>query len=123
MYDPTLCWRAFLVVAAAALITGWVLVVKVMAHSFYDIECCSAMDCAPVDRVEIVPSQHAITSMLAPPAFASPSIMIVTTKHGTVAVPADVKHRASPDAQMHVCMRKGSDGAMRLICIYMPPSI
>ena len=96
---------------------------RALAHDWYHIECCSSMDCAPVDRVEIVPSQHAITSMLAPPAFASPSIMIVTTKHGTVAVPANFKHRASPDAQMHACMRKGSDGSMRLICIYMPPSM
>lgn len=128
MYDPLLCWRAFLVVVTAVLIVLSVLVVKVMAHESgamnYDIECCSSMDCAPVDKVEIVPSQHAMASMFASPAIAAPlSNMVVTTKHGTVVVPANFKHRESKDGRMHACLRPMGGGVMRLICLYMPPSM
>ena len=88
-----------------------------LAHDFYDRECCSNMDCAPVEKVEVLPSS-AIASMLVPPANASPpSIMFVTTKHGTVQVPHNMKFRESKDARMHACIIHG-----RLICLYMPPS-
>jgi len=51
-----------------------------------------------------------------------PSSMLVTSKHGTVLVPANFPRRESKDHQMHVCMRPGEGGAMRLICIFLPPS-
>ena len=87
-------------------------------HDWYPIECCSGMDCAPVDKVEIISGQHAIASMFAPPANASvPSSMVVTTKHGTVVVPQNFKMRESPDGQAHACIVKG-----RLVCLFMPPS-
>lgn len=92
--------------------------VRAKAHSWYDPECCSGMDCAPVEKVEVMPTS-AIASMLVPPAQASPpSIMFVTTVHGTAQVPHNMKFRESKDARMHACIIKG-----RLICLYLPPSM
>jgi hypothetical protein len=102
----------------AVLVALMTLAHRAKAHDFYDPECCSGMDCAPVEKVEVLPS-NSISSMLVPPAQASvPSIMVVTTKHGTAAVPANMKMRASPDGKMHACIIHG-----RLICLYMPPSM
>lgn len=92
------------------------------AHDWYPMECCHAMDCAVVERVEFLPSA-AIASALAPSQSPSaPSAMIVTTKHGSVTVPGNFPRRESKDNQMHACMRPGEGGTMRLLCIFMPPS-
>ena len=81
------------------------------AHDWYPIECCHAMDCAVVDKVEMVPAPS-VTGLLGSPAYASsPGSMIVTTKHGTVIVPANFARRESKDNQMHACMRPTSDGS------------
>ena len=88
------------------------------AHDWYDPECCSGMDCAPVEKVEVMPTA-AIASMLSAPAQASvPSIMVVTTRHGTATVPPNMKMRPSQDGRMHACIVNG-----RLICLYLPPSM
>jgi hypothetical protein len=107
------------------------------AHDWYPMECCHAMDCAPVDKVEIVQSP-AMASLLGSPAVAAPSsAMLVTSKHGTALVPANFPRRESKDHRMHVCMRPmtpvgaGASATpdasgkpnMRLICIFMPPSM
>ena len=95
------------------------------AHDWYPIECCSGMDCAPVEKVEIL-SPPAMASMLGAPAQSQPSqpgAMLITTKHGSVAVPANVQRRESKDHRMHACMRPGDGGGMRLICIFMPPAM
>ena len=97
------------------------------AHDWYPMECCSGMDCAPVEKVEILPGP-AFTGMLGTPAHASvPGAMLVTTKHGSVVVPANFQRRESKDSRMHACMRptpaaNGAPGGMRLICIFLPPS-
>ena len=52
-----------------------------------------------------------------------PGAMIVTTKHGTVLVPANFPRRESKDHRMHACMMPGAGGQMQLICIFMPPSM
>ena len=49
--------------------------------------------------------------------------MLVTTKHGSVVVPANFPRRESKDHRMHACMRPGQGGSMRLICIFLPPAI
>ena len=89
------------------------------AHDWYPLECCHDMDCAPVEHTEIVP-----TPATADPKGAGigPSAMIVTTKHGTVLVPANFPRRESKDHRMHACMLPGAGGQMQLICIFMPPS-
>jgi hypothetical protein len=83
----------------------------------YPFECCHEQDCAPVDSV-------ARTN----PTDGSLPQLIVTTKHGTVAVPNDFIPRMSEDNQMHACMRPkvwggAPSGAMNLICLFVPPTM
>jgi hypothetical protein len=49
--------------------------------------------------------------------------MLVTTRHGSVLVPANFPRRESKDNRMHACMRPNPNGGMRLICIFFPPAI
>jgi hypothetical protein len=88
------------------------------AHDWYPIECCSGMDCAAVEKVEIVPMQSA--GIMG--STGAPGTMIVTTKHGTAIVPANFPRRESKDNRMHACMRTAPGGSMRLICLFLPPS-
>jgi hypothetical protein len=91
------------------------------AHDWYPMECCHEMDCAPVDRAEIVPTptQRDPKDGVA----IGPATMVVTTKHGTVVVPGDFPRRESKDHRMHACMMPGTGGQMQLICIFMPPAM
>lgn len=75
------------------------------AHDWYPIECCHGMDCAPVERVDF-----------------STGEMIVTSKNGSVIVQASFTRRESKDNRMHVCMRPGQGGNMRLLCVFLPPA-
>ena len=93
---------------------------RALAHSWYPIECCSANDCAPADKVESVQQFNA--GIFGTPAHASTPLMLITTKHGSVIVPPDFPRRDSPDGKTHVCMRRTSDGSMRLLCVYIPPA-
>ena len=93
------------------------------AHDWYPIECCHSMDCAPVEKVEMLPGPG-MASLLSTPAQAAPlGGMLVTTKHGSVAVPATFPRRESKDHRMHACMRPDQAGSMRLICIFLPPAM
>ena len=84
---------------------------RVAAHDWYPMECCHGLDCAPVlDVRNIAP----ISSGAAP-------TMIVTTRSGSVAVPADFPRRESKDNKMHACMRPGPTGRMHLLCLFIPP--
>jgi hypothetical protein len=91
------------------------------AHDWYPMECCHAMDCAPVERVEMLPGS-ATASALTPAHAEGVGGMLVTTRHGSVVVPADYPRRESKDNRMHACMRPASDGGMRLICVFLPPA-
>ncbi len=75
------------------------------AHDWYSWECCSGIDCAPVEHVEGRSFE-----------------LIVTSKYGSVKVPATFPRRESKDNRMHVCMRR-EDGQMKLICIFLPPAM
>jgi hypothetical protein len=90
------------------------------AHDWYPLECCHEQDCAPVDRAEIVPTPTTSDPSGAP---ASMPAMVVTTKYGTVTVPANFPRRESKDHRMHACMMPNGLGQMQLICIFMPPSM
>ncbi|MGE0852445.1 MAG: hypothetical protein AB7O44_22940 [Hyphomicrobiaceae bacterium] len=94
------------------------------AHDWYPMECCSSLDCAPVEKVEMLPGPS-IANMLSTPAHAAPiGGMLVTTKHGSVVVPADFPRRESKDHRMHACIRPAPGGTgMRLLCIFFPPAI
>jgi hypothetical protein len=88
------------------------LAIPAKAHDWYPLECCHAMDCAPVER-------HGFIRPMSGDGL--PQLM-VTSKHGTVTVPHNFPRRTSKDGRMHVCMRPGTDGSMRLLCIFYPPS-
>jgi hypothetical protein len=91
------------------------------AHEWYPLECCHALDCAPVEKVEMLQGP-AMASMLGAATSTPIGSMLVTSKHGTVIVPANFPRRESKDSRMHVCMRP-SEGGMRLLCIFMPPAM
>lgn len=103
---------------------AWILVGLLLAataasaHDWYPIECCSGMDCAPVEKVEIISLQSAGIMGSAP----LPGSMRITTKHGNVIVPANFPRRESKDNQMHACIRPSTGGTPRLICLFLPPS-
>ena len=80
------------------------------SHDWYPMECCSALDCAPVESVE---------TLMPASADALPA-MVVTTKSGTVIVPANFPRRESKDNRMHACMTRVPTGHMRLLCIFVP---
>lgn len=117
------CGIVLLLLTAAAVGAAFVgylkdgapIVSRAHAHSFYDAECCNGIDCAPVEKAE--------SSVLVIAGALLPSILTVTTMHGTADVPPDMTPRPSPDGRMHACLRRGSDGTMRVICIYIPPTM
>jgi hypothetical protein len=87
------------------------------AHDWYPHECCHNQDCAAVDKIEMVPTPMAEGSNV-------PSVsMVVTTKWGSALVPASFPRRESKDHRMHACMLPDGRGKMRLICVFMPPSM
>jgi hypothetical protein len=64
------------------------------------------MDCAPVDRIDVTDAGG----------------VRVTSRLGTAVVPAEMPRRESKDNRMHVCMRRSLTGAMKVICVFIPPS-
>lgn len=76
-------------------------------YDWYPIECCHGMDCAPVEKVEMLEGTS----------------LVVTSRHGTGVVPATMLRRESKDSRMHVCMRPSNSGGMRIICVFLPPQI
>ena len=95
------------------------------AHDWYPLDCCHDQDCAPVDKLEQVPTQKlAHAGMAFAPNLRLPSQMLVTTKHGTVLVPENFPRRASHDGQWHACIQSsGSVAPARLICLFEPPAM
>lgn len=89
------------------------IIYPVYAHDWYPMECCSGMDCAPVEKVERIPDPSNPTAL---------PLLLVTTKHGTVAIPTNFPLRQSQDNRMHVCMRPSqTPGVNRLLCVFIPP--
>ena len=88
-------------------------VAPVHAHSWYPKECCHDKDCAPVESAALVT-----------PVDGRAPQLIVTSKHGKVAVPIDFPVRHSKDGRMHVCIRHTPYyGTMDVICLFMPPTM
>lgn len=108
--------RSNIVIAILCVLTFLlaVAVTRVLAHDWYDMECCSGMDCAPVDSTAFVSESPVYQSLVPMPA--SPPQLVVTTKHGTAVVPANMPRRESKDHRMHACIRGG-----KVICIFSPP--
>ena len=104
----------WIIIAVLVAVVGFVLFkpVKAKAHSWYDIECCHQMDCAPVTAI----------SFLQPMEAAGLPQMVVTTKVGTAIVPKNFKLRESKDGEMHACMKvHDPNPATRFLCLYLPP--
>lgn len=81
------------------------------AHSWYPWECCSGRDCAPVRDMTRTVSKDGVMRL------------IVTSKHGKAIVPRELPRRPSQDARMHVCMRYDAFGDLKVICLFVPPSM
>jgi hypothetical protein len=107
----------------AVLLTVALPLTPAAAHDWYPLECCHAMDCAPVDKVEMLPGPAMASVAGALADTSALGSMIVTTKHGSVLVPGNFPRRESKDNRMHACMRPAEGGNMRLLCIFMPPAI
>ena len=76
-----------------------------LAHSWYPHECCGEGDCAPAESV--VQQDDGSWRV---------------TAHGMVAViPRDFHWRRSPDAAVHVCIRKLRSGAEYVVCAFRAP--
>lgn len=80
------------------------LITNAHSHEWYDKECCSEQDCAPVLSL----SKN------------SDGSMNLTSKHGTVNIPKEFSKRPSRDNQEHICMRPSEYGDMYPICYYVP---
>jgi hypothetical protein len=76
------------------------------AHQWYPRECCSERDCAPADTVVRRPDGS----------------YLVTSRGMTVVIPADYdRWRPSPDARIHVCIRRLRSGSEYLVCAFRAP--
>lgn len=81
------------------------LVMPASAHEWYPKECCSGIDCGPVERAELL----------------SDGSLQLTSSVGTTVVPASFPRQASPDQQMHICMVRYSHfDNMRPVCLFVP---
>lgn len=80
----------------------------------YPIECCSGLDCAPVEKTEF----------LTPADSTSLPQMVLTTRIGTTIVPKTAIWRQSKDNRFHVCMKTyDKNPATNFLCVFAPPTM
>jgi hypothetical protein len=109
--DVRRAWLLTLLLFVAALVAYTSGMGSARAHDWYPIECCHAIDCAPVESVgQIVPTGGGVPQL------------VVTSKHGTAIVPQDLPRQTSRDNRMHVCMRY-LNGTMSVRCLFVPPTM
>lgn len=77
-----------------------ILAVILLAHAFYDPECCGGSDCAPITEKSVIEASdgYHVEGMLVP--YADPRI------------------RLSPDDQYHLCAPHYRNAKLR--CLYVP---
>ncbi len=94
--------------ACLGLFAAIVMIQAAAAHDWYPRECCHDVDCAPVERVEML----------------ADGVLRLTSRVGTTDVPASFPRQPSPDDQMHICMVRYShfDG-MQPVCLFVPPAM
>ena len=79
-----------------------------LAHDWYPRECCGNGDCAPADSV----------------VRRDDGSYLVISRGMAAVIPADyAKWRRSPDAQVHVCIRRLRSGAEYLVCAFRSPGV
>jgi hypothetical protein len=95
-------------------------VVIAAAHSDggmkYPPECCHNLDCAPVDKADLVPP-FAYAGATGGSATGVATLW-VTTRHGRAPVPPEMTPRQSQDHRSHACIRAG-----KVVCYFLPPAI
>lgn len=109
MRKPALlfCFLAFILALGSCLARAQFHDPKDPAH-WYPMECCSGLDCAPV----LTATQVARPGQM--------PYLVVRTRVGLTHIPPDFKWRASPDGQMHVCIRPNDPNPdTNLICAFM----
>jgi len=74
------------------------------SHGWYDKDCCSEQDCAPV--LSYKDNYN--------------STITLTSKYGTVTIDKSFPKKPSLDNQEHICMRTNEDGIPFVICYYVP---
>jgi hypothetical protein len=73
------------------------------AHEWYPLECRADQDCAPADTV----------------VRRDDDTYLVTSRGMSVVIPPNYRYwRASPDGQVHVCVRPLKSGGVMLICAF-----
>lgn len=105
---PRRCGNGVLALVAGAFATALLWGVPASAHSWYPRECCGQQDCEPVEGATLVPSAGGASQL------------VVSTKHGQISIPADIRVRPSEDGRMHVCMGYDAFGARDVLCFFMP---
>lgn len=83
----------------------------VQAHSWYPWECCGGRDCAPVQDTTRAVTKDGVMRL------------VVTSKYGKAVVPDSLPRRQSRDTRMHICMRYDAFGDLKVICLFVPPSM
>jgi hypothetical protein len=111
--------NAHIAALASALMWG-----PAQAHDWYPADCCSGRDCAPVTKIEQIPTaKPAGAGAIFGSATSLPSQLVITTEHGAVLVPENFPRRESHDGQWHACIRGTMFSPPVLICLFEPPSM
>ena len=102
-------WVVFFLLFIGATVALWAGIRSADAHDWYPMECCHGMDCAPVDKVQL----------LSPVSANATPAMIVTTKYGTVVVPPDFPRREF-GRQPHACLHETRCDRPYTPAVYLP---
>jgi hypothetical protein len=102
--------RHMKIIAVAGLVLG-LMVALAAAHSWYPPECCHDVDCAPVESISRIQ-----------PEDGSAPLLRVTSRVGTIVIPAGFPARHSKDHRMHICLSYDEFGGRALLCWFVPPS-
>lgn len=78
------------------------------AHDWYPRECCGGEDCAPADTV----------------VRRNDGSYLVTSRGMSAVIPSGFEEwRESPDARIHVCIRKLRSGSIFVVCAFRGPGM
>lgn len=77
---------------------------ELQAHSWYDLDCCSGNDCAPVDNI-----------------IQNTDSVYAKTIHGIAPILDTTRQLISKDERLHACIIKMKNGDF-IRCLYIPPT-
>lgn len=102
LFDESLVLHIVLAIVATAILVLSIFT-PVKSHSFYDYECCSGNDCAPVIKTWREEGK--------------PDGEFMETRFGTAWFPFSTKIKHSPDGKMHACANWTNK---KPYCVYRP---